>query len=70
MAAYFIKKLTGIWWGMNISEARLYEFRQVTPHPNAAYYSIFRVCPTIENDAISDAREPPKRKPINASLKF
>lgn len=45
---------------MNISEARLCEFRQVIPHPNAAYYSIFRVCPTIENDAISDVKEPPK----------
>ena len=37
------------WWGMTISEARLYDFRQVTPHPNAAYYSIFRVRQTVEN---------------------
>ena len=39
------------WWGMTISEARLYDFRQVTPHPNAAYYSIFRVRQTVENKA-------------------
>ena len=39
------------WWGMTISEARLYDFRQVTPHTNAAYYSIFRVRQTVENKA-------------------
>jgi hypothetical protein len=45
-----------IWWGMTISEARLYDFRQVTPHPNAAYYSIFRVRQTVENKATDVGR--------------
>ena len=48
------------WWGMTISEARLYDFRHVTPHPNAAYYSIFRVRQTVENKAtdVGDCRRP------------
>jgi hypothetical protein len=46
----------GAWWGMTISEARLYDFRQVTPHPNAAYYSIFRVRQTVENKATDVGR--------------
>ena len=44
------------WWGMTISEARLYDFRHVTPHPNAAYYSIFRVRQTVENKATDVGR--------------
>ena len=44
------------WWGMTISEARLYDFRQVTLHPNAAYYSIFRVRQTVENKATDVGR--------------
>ena len=41
---------------MTISEARLYDFRHVTPHPNAAYYSIFRVRQTVENKATDVGR--------------
>ena len=44
------------WWGLTISEARLYDFRQVTLHPNAAYYSIFRVRQTVENKATDVGR--------------
>ena len=44
------------WWGMTISEARLYDFRHDTPHPNAAYCSIFRVRQTVENKATDVGR--------------
>lgn len=42
---------------MTISEARLYDFRHITPHPNAAYYSIFRVRQTVENKATDVATD-------------